>query len=59
VPRFGVLCPTRETTGEIEAMAQYAGESVGQVCAVQPAAAIVEELCQEAERLLRAAAPAP
>jgi len=59
VPRFGVLCPTRETTGEIEAMALYAGESVGQVCTVEPAAVIVEELCQGAERLLRAATPAP
>jgi NAD(P)H-dependent flavin oxidoreductase YrpB (nitropropane dioxygenase family) len=58
VPRFGVPCPTRETTGEVEAMALYAGESVGQVCAVEPAAAIVEELSQGAERLLRAAAPA-
>jgi NAD(P)H-dependent flavin oxidoreductase YrpB (nitropropane dioxygenase family) len=58
VPRFGVPCPTRETTGEIEAMALYAGESVGQVCAVEPAAAIVEELSQGAERLLRSAAPA-
>ncbi|HME70955.1 MAG TPA: nitronate monooxygenase [Myxococcota bacterium] len=58
VPRFGVPCPTRETTGEIEAMALYAGESVGQVCAVQPAAAIVAELSAGAEQLLRAASPA-
>jgi nitronate monooxygenase len=57
VPRFGVLCPRRDTTGEIEAMALYAGESVGQVRAVQPAAVIVEELSQGAEQLLRAASP--
>ncbi len=58
VPRFGVPCPTRSTTGEIEAMALYAGESVGQVSSVEPAAAIVEELSTGAERLLRAASPA-
>jgi len=58
VPRFGVLCPNRETTGQIEAMALYAGESVGQVHAVESAAAIVEELCTGAETLLRAASPA-
>jgi len=57
VPRFGVPCPTRTTTGEIQAMALYAGESVGQVCAIQPAAVIVEELAAGAERLLRAALP--
>jgi NAD(P)H-dependent flavin oxidoreductase YrpB (nitropropane dioxygenase family) len=57
VPRFGVPCPTRQTTGEIEAMALYAGGSVGQVCAVQSASAIVEELSVGAEKLLRAASP--
>jgi NAD(P)H-dependent flavin oxidoreductase YrpB (nitropropane dioxygenase family) len=54
LPRFGVPCPTRATTGKIEAMALYAGQSVGEVRAVEPAAQIVEELSKGAARLLRA-----
>jgi nitronate monooxygenase len=56
VHRFSVSPPTRSTTGHVEAMALYAGESVGNVSAVQPAAAIVSELVTGAERLLREAA---
>jgi nitronate monooxygenase len=56
IPRLSVVAPTRETTGHIEAMALYAGESVTDVTSVQPAAAIVAELVGEAERLLRVAA---
>lgn len=41
------------TTGAIEAMSLWAGESVGRVERVQPAAEIVRELAAEAERLLR------
>jgi NAD(P)H-dependent flavin oxidoreductase YrpB (nitropropane dioxygenase family) len=46
------MWPTTETEGPVEAMALYAGTSVGDVRERQPAAAIVEELVQEAERLL-------
>jgi len=53
VPRFSSGPPTRETTGAVEAMALYAGESVGAVRGAQPAASIVRELADEAERLLR------
>jgi nitronate monooxygenase len=53
VPRLSVLAPTREASGTIEAMAMYAGQSVGAVRAVEPAAAIVEELAEGTERLLR------
>jgi NAD(P)H-dependent flavin oxidoreductase YrpB (nitropropane dioxygenase family) len=41
------------TTGAVEAMPLWAGESVGGVKRVQPAAEIVQELAGEAERLLR------
>lgn len=58
VARFSALAPTRETTGSIRAMALYAGESVGSVRRVEPAARIVAELVAEAEARLRAAAPA-
>jgi nitronate monooxygenase len=47
-----VPCPTRATTGTITAMALYAGESVGAVRGVVPAAEIVREFADGAERLL-------
>jgi nitronate monooxygenase len=55
IDRFSVIAPTSDTTGHIDAMALYAGESVGDVSSIQPAAAIVAELVTGAERLLRAA----
>ena len=59
IPRFSVEPPTVDTTGNIGAMALYAGESVTHVNAVAPAAEIVAELVSGAERLLRAAARRP
>ena len=53
VPRFGVPCPNRDTTGEIAAMVHYAGQSVGATDRVLPAAQVVTDLATEAERLLR------
>ena len=44
VPRFGSLPPTEGSSGAIEAMCLYAGQSVGGVTAIEPAAAIVAEL---------------
>ena len=52
IPRFSVMCPFVGTTGNIEAMAQYAGQSVGSVDSVKPAADIVAELVEGAEQLL-------
>jgi nitronate monooxygenase len=52
LPRFAVPTPTRTTTGAIEAMALYAGQSVGAVHRRQPAAEIVRELADGASRLL-------
>jgi nitronate monooxygenase len=54
VPRYSAMVPTRETTGTIEAMALYAGQSVGAVTSVRPAGELVRELVEGAERLLRA-----
>jgi nitronate monooxygenase len=56
LPRFGVPSPTRDTTGAIEAMALYAGQSVGAVRTVEAAGEVVRELVGGAERLLIAAA---
>jgi nitronate monooxygenase len=44
VARFAPTPPTRESTGAIEAMPFYAGESAGAVTAIQPAADIIAEL---------------
>ena len=44
VPRFAPQPPTRESTGHVEAMPFYAGQSAGAVTSVQPAAEIVAEL---------------
>jgi NAD(P)H-dependent flavin oxidoreductase YrpB (nitropropane dioxygenase family) len=44
VPRFGASSPNRDTTGEISAMALYAGRSVGSVDSVMTAAQVVAEL---------------
>jgi NAD(P)H-dependent flavin oxidoreductase YrpB (nitropropane dioxygenase family) len=53
LPRFAVPSPTRETTGKVEAMPLYAGESVGAVKAVRPAGEILRELVDGALALLR------
>jgi NAD(P)H-dependent flavin oxidoreductase YrpB (nitropropane dioxygenase family) len=54
IPRFAVRPPIRPTRGRIEAMALYAGQSVGAVRAIVPAAAVVRELSGGAEKLLGA-----
>jgi nitronate monooxygenase len=53
VPRFAVPAPSSSTTGHIEAMALYAGESVGHVRSVVSAAEVVRELMDGAEKTLR------
>jgi NAD(P)H-dependent flavin oxidoreductase YrpB (nitropropane dioxygenase family) len=53
VPRLAPPAPGRTATGRIDAMALYAGQSVGAVQRLQPAEAIVRDLAQGAERLLR------
>jgi NAD(P)H-dependent flavin oxidoreductase YrpB (nitropropane dioxygenase family) len=55
VERFSALPPTIDTSGAIDAMALYAGESVSDVNSVQPAAVIIAELMAGTERLLREA----
>jgi nitronate monooxygenase len=44
VPRFGAQPPTAQSSGHIEAMPFYAGQSAGAVRAIQPAAEIVADL---------------
>ncbi|MGH2819655.1 MAG: hypothetical protein ACRDJ5_03265, partial [Actinomycetota bacterium] len=52
LPRFGVPPPSDTTTGDIEAMALYAGESAGSITSIEPAAAVVRRVVDEAAHLL-------
>jgi nitronate monooxygenase len=52
VVRYSSSAPVGGATGEIEAMVMYAGQGVGLVDRIQPAAAIVHEVCDEALRVL-------
>jgi enoyl-[acyl-carrier protein] reductase II len=54
VQRFVSIPPNAHATGEIESMALLAGQSVGLVHEVQPAAEIVRETVDGAARLIRA-----
>jgi len=47
VPKGSIALPTKETTGNIGAMALYAGESVGAVKEIKSAADILNELTSE------------
>jgi NAD(P)H-dependent flavin oxidoreductase YrpB (nitropropane dioxygenase family) len=52
VPRLAPRIPSRTTTGTIAAMSLAAGESVGAVQHIQPAAEILRDLVEDAERRL-------
>ena len=52
VPKFSFFAPTVDTTGDVSAMAQYAGQGVGMINAVRPAADVVHELMAGAEALM-------
>ena len=52
IPRFAGAPPNRSFVGAIAAMACYAGQSVGDVKKVEPAAKIVHELVEGAEAIL-------
>jgi nitronate monooxygenase len=52
IARFMGVTPLKGFSGNIGAMACYAGQSVGEVRGVQPAAEIVAELVGDAERLM-------
>jgi nitronate monooxygenase len=53
IRRFMVFPPNRETTGAVETMALYAGQSAGLVREQKPAGQIVAELMQQAGALIR------
>jgi NAD(P)H-dependent flavin oxidoreductase YrpB (nitropropane dioxygenase family) len=51
--RYGAEIPVRGVTGDVEALAHYAGQSAGVVADVRPAATIVDELLRGAAEALR------
>jgi len=53
VQRFASLPPNRDATGDIESMSLLAGQSAGLIREMRPAAEIVRETAQGAERLIR------
>ena len=53
IARFRGIPPFKGFHGHIEAMACYAGQSVGDVKRIQPAAEIVNELIRDMEKLLQ------
>jgi NAD(P)H-dependent flavin oxidoreductase YrpB (nitropropane dioxygenase family) len=58
VPRTAGIAPHARTTGRIDAMALFAGEGVGSITAIRPAAEIVHDMVDGARDLLRAATAA-
>jgi NAD(P)H-dependent flavin oxidoreductase YrpB (nitropropane dioxygenase family) len=57
IPLWFVSTPSREVTGHVEAMALYAGQGVGQVTEVVPAAQVVTELAEGPSGCCAAGAP--
>ncbi len=52
LPRYAVVPPSTATTGEVGAMALYAGQSVGAIHDIRPAAEIVADLARGTADLL-------
>jgi len=52
LPRFGGIPPARDATGEIESMDFLAGQCVGLVRAIKPAAEIIREVAQQATQII-------
>lgn len=52
VYRFSTNSPLRNTSGDLEAMALFAGQACGQIDGVRPAGEVVRNMAQEAEQIL-------
>ncbi|HZO55967.1 MAG TPA: nitronate monooxygenase, partial [Bryobacteraceae bacterium] len=53
LPRFGGIPPARDATGDIESMDFLAGQSVGMVREIKPAAEIIRDIVEQAARVLK------
>ena len=52
IPRYSSAMPVAGTTGEIEALSMWAGQGIGLIDRVQPAAEIIRELVDETDSVL-------
>jgi NAD(P)H-dependent flavin oxidoreductase YrpB (nitropropane dioxygenase family) len=52
IARWSAMPPTRATTGDVAAMALYAGEGVGAIADVPPAVVVIDRLMTEARQAL-------
>jgi nitronate monooxygenase len=52
VPRYGVVMPTPEFTGDLESISWWAGQSCGLVRDIKPAGQIVGDIVREAEAVI-------
>lgn len=50
--RFAGTVPNMTTTGDLESMAMYAGQSVGLIKEILPAGEVVKNLVEEAQLLI-------
>jgi NAD(P)H-dependent flavin oxidoreductase YrpB (nitropropane dioxygenase family) len=57
VPQFSSMTPTVHTEGRTELMANYAGQGVGLIYEILPAAEIVTRMVSEAEMIIRQLLP--
>jgi nitronate monooxygenase len=53
IVRYQSYTPGADAEGDIDALALWAGQSVGMVSKLQPAGDIVREIADEARRILR------
>ena len=51
IQRYDDTIPLEETTGDLEAMALYAGQSVGLIERILPAAEIIRQIIDDAQRV--------
>jgi nitronate monooxygenase len=59
VYRFSTDSPLRSTTGDLEAMALYAGKGISRIDAIVPAAERIRAIAAEAEMILKTKPPRP
>lgn len=53
IPRFAGTVPNRTATGDIDSMAMYAGEGVGLIKDIKPAAEVVRGLVEGAQQIIQ------
>ncbi|MCI0463118.1 MAG: nitronate monooxygenase [Gemmataceae bacterium] len=57
MPKFSAVLPTPDTTGDLEEMCLPAGEGVGMCRRILPAAQIIAEMMEEAQRVIAGRLP--